>query len=97
MDRSFYDHPVHHKHVISDFSLIEPRGIGRQQIGSNDYEVWVAQWMEKCVLKDEYGQVFVSTLSIAPRSNFLVCCNINFENESKLSNFVNKSITRSIF
>ncbi|TKY63984.1 Carboxy-terminal domain protein [Spatholobus suberectus] len=60
MDKSFYDHPhIVDKHVISNFSLVEPRGLGHQRIGSNDCGVWVAKWMIECAWREDYDQIFV--------------------------------------
>lgn len=47
------------KHIISNFSVVEPRGLLSQRDGSNDSGVWVAAWMKECCRKNDYNCVEV--------------------------------------
>ncbi|CAH9081764.1 unnamed protein product [Cuscuta epithymum] len=58
MDKSFFDTPTKFKYDISDFALVEPRDLPRQQIGSNDCGVWVAMWMKEYARRDDFYHVF---------------------------------------
>lgn len=57
---SFYDCGIKlENHLISNFPIVEPRGLPRQRYGSNDCGVFVATWMKECSWLDYYDCVEV--------------------------------------
>lgn len=60
MENSYYDCGINlEKRIISNFSVVEPRGLLSQRYGSNDSGVWVAAWMKECDKKNDYNCVEV--------------------------------------
>ncbi|KAJ1398792.1 hypothetical protein SESBI_30779 [Sesbania bispinosa] len=51
------------KPIVSEFKIIVPEDLGMQAEGSNDCGVWVAQWMNQCILYqdiNEYKEIKVN-------------------------------------
>lgn len=60
LENSYYDCGINlEKRIISNFSVVEPRGLLSQRYGSNDSGVWVAAWMKECDRKNDYNCVEV--------------------------------------
>ncbi|KAJ1388372.1 Ulp1 protease family, C-terminal catalytic domain [Sesbania bispinosa] len=46
--------------LVSDFDIMEIEGLPVQLDGSNDCGVWVALWMTKTIMSDDYKNISVS-------------------------------------
>ncbi|XP_029125254.1 uncharacterized protein LOC109789341 isoform X2 [Cajanus cajan] len=64
-----------YKHVISDFPIVVPKNLGRQEHGSGDCGVWVCKWMKDCGYSNDYHEVQVNpSTRMQIALNLVNCC-----------------------